>query len=245
LEGTKSLANYRFKPALLPTLATLVLLPLFVSLGLWQLHRADEKTALMRQREERQSQPALHGLEAFNTEASRYRRVELAGEFDTTHQFLLDNQVFNQQAGYLVLTPLRIAGTHEAVLVNRGWVPVGADRRRLPEVALDSAEAHINGLIDHFPGVGFKLKGAEIPSPGWPSVVQLLDAERLSKHLGYRLLPYQVLLAADEPGGYARDWKQASLNPEKNRGYALQWFSFASVLAGLYVWFGFKPKQTD
>lgn len=239
------MANYRFRPTWLPTLATLLLLPVFVSLGLWQLHRADEKIALMNQREGRQSQPALRGAEAFTSEAGRYRRVELAGEFDAAHQFLLDNQVFNQQAGYLVLTPLRIAGTQEAVLVNRGWVPVGADRRHLPEVALNQTKVQVNGLIDHYPGVGFKLKGAEIPSPGWPSVVQWLDAGRLSERLGYRLLPYQVLLAPDEPGGYARDWKQASLNPEKNQGYALQWFSFASVLAVLYVWLGFKPKRPD
>jgi surfeit locus 1 family protein len=226
------------------TLAVAVLLPLFTSLGFWQLRRADEKTALMRQREQRQSEPALAAGEAFASEDKRYRRVELAGEWDGAHQFLLDNQLFRQQAGYQVLTPLRLAGG-EAVLVNRGWVPVGQDRRRLPDVALGQAQARVVGIVDRFPGVGFKLRGAEIPAPGWPAVVQLLDAGPLSERLGYRVLPYQVLLAADAPDGYARDWKPASLDPEKNRGYALQWFSFALVLSVLYVWFGFKPKPAD
>lgn len=235
------MASRRFRPAWVPTVAVAVLLPLFVSLGFWQLRRADEKTELMRQREARQSEPVLRAA-AFASEENRYRRVELDGELDADHQFLLDNQVFNQQAGYHVLTPLRIAGTGEAVLVNRGWVAVGADRRRLPEVALRQTQVHLSGVVDHFPGVGFKLKGAEIPAPGWPAVVQLLDAERLSERLGYRLLPYQVLLAADQPGGYARDWKQADLNPGKNRGYALQWFAFALVLSVLYVWFGFNKR---
>jgi surfeit locus 1 family protein len=237
------MAAYRFKPALAATIAVLVLLPLFVSLGLWQLRRADEKKTLMQQREQRQHAPLLHSNDHWAVEENRYRRVELSGEWDTEQQFLLDNQIFQQQAGYQVLTPLRIAGTQDAVLVNRGWVAVGQDRRRLPDVRVDKIPAQISGIIDHFPGVGFKLKGAEIPAPSWPAVVQVLDAERLSERLGYRVLPYQVLLPADAPGGYARDWQQASLNPEKNQGYALQWFSFATVLAGLYLWFGFKPKH--
>ena len=239
------MANYLFKPALAATLAVAVLLPLFTSLGFWQLRRAEEKTTLMRQREQRQNESVLQAGEAFATPENRYRRVELSGVWDAEHQFLLDNQIFRQQAGYQVLTPLRVEGLDAAVLVNRGWIPVGQDRRQLPELALGQAKARVHGLIDQFPGVGFKLKGAEIPAPGWPAVAQLLDAQRLSERLGYRLLPYQVLLAADEPEGYARDWKQASLNPEKNQGYALQWFAFALVLSILYVWFGIKPKPAQ
>jgi len=241
----QALANYVFRPGWVATLAVVVLLPLFVSLGIWQLHRAEEKKTLMREREERQGLPVLRSSAAFAAGENRYRRVEMAGEWDAEHQILLDNQIFNQQAGYQVLTPLRIAGTGEAVLVNRGWVPVGKDRRRLPALAIGQTSARVSGIIDKFPGVGFKLKGAEIPAPGWPAVAQLLDAQRLSERLGYRLLPYQVLLAADAPEGYARDWKQASLNPEKNQGYALQWFSFAGMLSILYVWHGCKPKRTD
>lgn len=239
------MAKYHFRPAWPATLGVAMLLPLFVSLGFWQLHRAEEKKTLMQQREQRQNEPVLQPREALAMKENRYRRVELSGEWDAGHQILLDNQIFNQQAGYQVLTPLRIAGTDDAVLVNRGWVSVGQDRRRLPDVALNQSHAQVSGMIDHFPGVGFKLKGAETPTAGWPAVVQLLDAERLSVHLGYRLLPYQVLLPPDAPGGYVRDWKQASLNPEKSQGYALQWFSFALVLSFLYVWLGFKPKQPD
>ena len=200
----------------------------------------------MAQRELRQGEPVLNGgNEGWASEENRYRRVELAGELDAGHQFLLDNQISQQQAGYHVLTPLRIEGTDAAVLVNRGWVPVGKDRTRLPDLPIGQTTIHITALIDHFPGVGFKLAGAEIPAPGWPAVVQLLDAQHLSERLGYRLLPYQVLLPADAPDGYVRDWKQASLDPGKNRGYALQWFSFALVLSILYVWHGFKPKRPD
>jgi surfeit locus 1 family protein len=240
------MASYQFRPGWAATLAVAVLLPLFASLGVWQLHRADEKTLLMRQREQRQAEPVLRAdSPGWASAENRYRRVELKGDWDSQHQILLDNQIYKQQAGYQVLTPLRIEGSSDAVLVNRGWIPVGVDRHRLPEIGLLEKTAHIEGVLDLFPGVGFKLKGAEIPTQGWPAVAQLLDAAVLSDRLGYRLLPYQVLLAPDAPAGYARDWKQASLNPEKNQGYALQWFGFALALSVLYLWYGVKRKPPD
>jgi surfeit locus 1 family protein len=144
-----------------------------------------------------------------------------------------------------VLTPLRIQGSNMAVLVNRGWIPVGKDRSRQPDLVIAQTKVRIVGVVDKFPGVGFKLKGAEIPAPGWPALLQLVDSERLSERLGYRLLPYQVLLDADEPEGYERAWRHTRLSPETNRGYALQWFSFALVLMILYVWYGFKEKRRE
>jgi hypothetical protein len=38
--------TYRFRPKLIPTLATLILLPVLINLGLWQSHKADSKQAL-------------------------------------------------------------------------------------------------------------------------------------------------------------------------------------------------------
>ncbi len=236
--------NYQFRPGWAATLAVALSVPLFVSLGFWQLHRAEEKRALMEQREQRLGGPVLSAeTPAWATEANRYARVELAGEFDAEHQFLLDNQMFNQQAGYLALTPLHIDGRQEAVLVNRGWLPVGKDRSHLPDLAIKQTKARLVGIIDKLPGVGFQLKGADIPSPGWPAVVQVANAERLSERLGYRLLPYQVLLPPDATEAYARDWKPPSFHPETSQGYALQWFSFALVASVLYGWHGFKPRE--
>jgi len=224
----------------------IALVPLFLSLGVWQLYRGEEKEALMALRARHESEPpiALQGA-AVALEENRYRRVTVTGEYDAEHQFLLDNQVFRQHAGYHVLTPLRIQGSNMAVLVNRGWIPVGNDRTRLPDLAIRQTRVRISGILDRFAGIGFKLKGAQIPGPGWPALVQWVDAERLSDRLGYGLLPYQVLLAPDETEGYERAWRPASLSPETNRGYALQWFSFALVVMILYVWHGFKRKRPD
>ena len=236
--------NYQFRPGWAASLAVAALLPLFVSLGFWQLHRAEEKRLLMEQREQRLAEPVLAvDTPDWATEEHRYRRIERVGTFDAEHQFLLDNQMHNRQPGYLVLTPLRIQGQPAAILVNRGWLPVGKDRAQLPGLGIEQTQVHFVGVIDKFPGVGFKLKGADIPAPGWPAVVQVVNIERLSARLGYPLAPYQVLLPPDAPAAYARDWQPASLHPETNQAYALQWFSFALAISVLFAWYGLKPRE--
>jgi len=44
-----TLNRFCFTPKLLPTLATLLVLPLLISLGFWQLDRADQKDMLKQQ----------------------------------------------------------------------------------------------------------------------------------------------------------------------------------------------------
>jgi len=48
---------YLFKPRMLPTLATLAVFSILVSLGVWQLHRAEEKRLLLEQFELQAQQP--------------------------------------------------------------------------------------------------------------------------------------------------------------------------------------------
>jgi surfeit locus 1 family protein len=235
------LKNYTFKPSRGASFAFTVIFTLFIGLGIWQIHRADEKKALMDARERRaQDAPVRLSGQESNLDDLRYRRVIVVGDYDAAHQFLLDNQLHDQQPGYDVLTPLRIAGSNSAVLVNRGWIALGEDRTRRPDLSLKATNVRLSGVADRFPGVGFRLKGAEIPGPGWPSVVQLAEPERLAERLGYPVLPYQVLLDPSAEEGYVRAWRETRLTPEKNRGYALQWFLFATVAAILYVRHGLK-----
>ncbi len=235
------MSNYSFKPGWGISTVFLAVFALFVNLGLWQIHRADEKQGLIEARELRgRDEPVRLDGGVSDPDVLRYRRVAVAGEYDVAHQFLLDNQLHEQRPGYRVLTPLRLAGGGAAVMVNRGWIPLGANRAQLPDLGLASASVRLTGVADRFPGVGFKLKGAEVPGPGWPSVVQLAEPEQLARRLGYPVLPYQVLLDESAGEGYVRAWRENRLTPEKNLGYALQWFLFALVATVLYIRHGLK-----
>ena len=81
-----------------------------LSLGAWQIHRADEKQAYI----DLQAQRINQHIDLTNTEMfvdvtkERYKQVSLTGYFDITHQFLLDNQMHESKVGYFVMTPFKI-----------------------------------------------------------------------------------------------------------------------------------------
>jgi surfeit locus 1 family protein len=233
--------HYSFKPSAVTVIAVALAVPLFCGLGFWQIERAEQKAALQELLSRRQREPLLALTpEQEAVDPIRYRRVQVDGTYDAEHQFLLDNQVHDGQAGYHVLTPLRFPHSQWAVLVNRGWIALDSDRSRLPAVPIAADRVSVTGMVERFPSVAWKLSGAEVPAPGWPARVQVLEREPLEQRLGYRLLPYQVLLDATMPNGYVREWKPAHVDAAKNRGYAMQWFSFAVLAAALFLWHGFR-----
>jgi surfeit locus 1 family protein len=232
-----------FKRSLLPFLFTCLLVLLFVSLGIWQLDRASEKRRLMEVYEQRQREPPIL-LQQDESDFSelRYRKARITGQYDGGHQLLLDNQIRNGQAGYQVLTPLRMEDTNSAVLVNRGWIPVGANRSSRPRVDLRQERVSVVGTIEKFPSVGLWLQNAELVSGDWPAIVQVIDSRYLAAVLGYQLLPYQVLLDETSGEGYLRTRQPVQLSPEKHLAYAFQWFAFALTLPALVFWRSFRHE---
>lgn len=226
-----------FAPGWLPTLVTLVLLALLVGLGLWQLDRARQKETMQSDFDSRAVDGAirLDGTEG-DPEVLRYRRARAAGTLDGTRQFLLDNQVRNGVAGYHVLTPLRLDNGTAAVLVNRGWVPVGQARSRLPDITVTIEPGSVEGMVTTPRGSPILLGESGYESSRWPRVVQVVDYPAMGAALGYRLLPFTLLLDPGAEGGYERDWQAFhGIPPERHRAYAFQWFSLAAALLIIYL----------
>ncbi|MDI1230082.1 MAG: SURF1 family protein [Methylobacter sp.] len=230
----------------IPTLVYLCLLPVLLTLGLWQLDRSEQKQALLNLQEQAVATETLHLSEVMenSTETLRYKQVEVTGRYDMAHQFLIDNQISGGKAGYFVLTPLILTGETKAVLVNRGWIPLSSDRSILPDLQINPVQATITGRINDFPSVGIKLAGAEIPTSSWPSVVQVVDSQVLAKKLGYSLFQFQVELAKELPDGFKREWHTTTIMlPEQHTAYAIQWFALALTLTILFIWYGFKNND--
>lgn len=222
----------------------LLLLGLLCSLGFWQLGRGEQKRQLLLLQQEAVMAPALSLNSQAITDADRYRKVTLVGHYDPAHQVLIDNQVMDGKNGYWVLTPFFIAEQNKAVLVNRGWVALGNDRKQLPEVGFTAGQLEIIGRINRFPSVGIKLDGMTQPSDGWPTVVQLLDANVLSSKLGYEIYDFQVELDPEADYGLRREWKTAvAIPPEKHQAYAVQWFGLALALSFLFIWISIQKSQ--
>ncbi len=229
--------------------AYLLGLVLLVSLGFWQLERATEKRLFLQQQQKQlTSVLKLTSTTDDNLALLRYRQVVVEGVYLINKQFLIDNQIVNAKAGYFVMTPFILKGGTKAILVNRGWLPANPDRSILPDISLikNQNQTQIRGRINNFPSVGLKLKGAEIPSEGWPSMVQVAESKILAEKLNYDLFSFQIQLDPKQPQGYDRHWlTNTIMPPEKHIGYAVQWFGLAITLTLLFFWHSRKEAVND
>lgn len=225
-----------FAPSLWATLLTLALLGLLVSLGRWQLHRAAEKQVLL------DAFAAGTGtlLDADHLAATpaRYQHVQLTGHFDPDEQILIDN-MFDRggRAGYYVITPFESAGG-TWWLVNRGWVPMGLDRRILPPIPASTSGRTIRGRVDELPRPGIKLGTPPPLSPPFPIRANFPSADDLHSILGKRRWSDRaevILLDAPERDGFERSWTPPGFPPMRHIAYAVQWFGLAAALLVLYV----------
>lgn len=219
----------RFTPRLIPTLATVAAIAAFALLGRWQLDRADEKRALTAAFAA--TGPAVE-LPDDSGSLPRYQRVIARGRYDTRRQFLLDNRLHEGRTGVQVLTPLVLDGGG-MVLVNRGWQPFGRTRQDLPDVAVPEGPRRIAGKIDELPRAGIKLSATS--SGGWPRLVNYPTMKDLEDLSGGRFHARVILLDAAEPDGYLRDWRLHGALPDRNLGYAIQWFAFAATAAAIWI----------
>lgn len=227
----------RFKPRLVPTLATLILLPILVSLGLWQLDRADTKRARV-ERFEAGSQ--VIGLDTPSSvlqigDMEQFQRVRLSGHFDSSRQFLLDNMTDGGAAGYHVLTPFRVSGSGSVVLVDRGWIRKIFGASELPHIDVDEAERFIVARVSRLPRPGLELEAASAPVGNWPVIVQFPDSSAISVLLGEEILDPLLLLSPEADDGFGREWRPDSVSVDRHMGYALQWFAMAATLAVIYL----------
>ena len=230
----------RFRPGLPATLFTAFFLPLLLVLGSWQLNRAEEKQALFDDFAAGGAAVALDASSPGLDGLRRYAPVQANGSYLGARQFLLDNMVEDGQAGYRVLTPLSLA-EGLAVLVDRGWVPRDFSSDVAPLIDVGAEPRTISGKLDRLPRPGIQLETTL--APGWPKVVQFPSRDELEKALGLDLVPGLVLLDADQPDGFRRNWRPSDFGPERHIGYAVQWFALAITLVVLY--FAWSFRKTD
>ncbi|MDP0941430.1 SURF1 family cytochrome oxidase biogenesis protein, partial [Klebsiella quasipneumoniae] len=74
-------ATKRFRPGLAPTLVVLVLLPLMVGLGFWQLSRGHEKQLLVDSYAQRRVAEPVNSTQLDEMADPAFRRVRLRGQF--------------------------------------------------------------------------------------------------------------------------------------------------------------------
>lgn len=225
-------------------LAALLGVALTLSLGRWQLSRAAQKEALQSAIAAQRAAVPLDTAALLKEPLAGsllHRPVALRGQWLAQHTVFLDNRQMQGKPGFFVLTPLRLAGSTQAVMVQRGWVPRNfVDRSALPQVPTPTGtDVDVIGRIAPPPSKLYEFDAAE---PG--AIRQNLDLAQFAVQSGVPLLSgVSVLQTGPDGGSLARDWPEADLGVAKHYGYAVQWFALAALIALLYVWFQIVRPQ--
>lgn len=222
------------------TLVALVLIPLMIQAGFWQLHRHQDKVAHNeRVADSLAAEPVPVGeLTAPGrsvAEDDRYRPVTATGRYDTGHEVVVRRRTGadGKKIGYFVLTPL-IRPDGAAVLVNRGWVPAGEDQTTFPEVpGAPSGEITVTGRLlpdETTETSGIKDRG------GLPDrQVMLINSEQQAGALDRPVLAGFVELTGTEPKPSADQLAEPVPEPDHSgigphMAYAVQWWLFAAAV---------------
>lgn len=225
-----------FAPRPFTTLLAIVLIVCLVLLGRWQLRRADEKRALFDAFTA--GTGATRELDMRAPQLPRYQHVEAKGKYDPTRQVLIDNMSNAEgRAGYFVITPFALSGGGW-VLINRGWVSVGASRASRPPIQVSSEERELHGRTDNLPRAGIELGQRQALDPPYPVVASFPTHREIARLLAERSwspAAEVVLLDPGEPDGYLRQWHAPGIPPMRHVAYAVQWFGLALTLATIYL----------
>jgi len=237
----------------LRTLVSLILLAIVAAvctaLGNWQLRRGAQRDAIMQAIEAgRKAAPLQLDTRTAAGDLVQWRPAAAHGVWLHDFTVLLDNRNYKGRPGYWVATPLLIdAPSRTAVLVLRGWLPRPIlPGTSLPALPRPGGEQDVRGqLVSHVPrmfelwsfsGKSASALPAKLPGPdGAPPKVQNLALQDLSRITSLKLLPAvleQTAGSGQATAGaapFVQEWPLPSTDSAQNRGYALQWFSFAGI----------------
>ena len=203
-----------------------------IRMGVWQLDRLEQRRAFNVQVVTMRAEKMLDLTRSVpaNISTMEWRAVTVTGEYDFEHQVTLRNQFNGDQYGYHLITPLRFPGG--AVLVNRGFIPADqnstpADWRKYDETGQVTITGQIR-LGQEKPAFG----GVADADVAHLDVWNNFDVNRISAQI-----PYPILSVFVQPNEIEGDnIPPISFQPEieltegPHFGYALQWFSFATIL---------------
>ncbi|MEM6707522.1 MAG: SURF1 family protein [Pseudomonadota bacterium] len=244
-------AKARWRPGWRMTLFALVMVPVLVRLGFWQLDREQQKLAAYALLEARASTGVAQAPRSapLSMERDGFSRVQVIGRFEPSILFL-DNQVDRGRVGYWVLQSFSDR-QGDQWLVNRGFVAAEPDRNRWPQIATPSNEVTLTGVL--WPELGrvplLTDDFSEIApnsTDGWPRRVQRLDMAVFRtwmpnlRALELRLVPESTALVG--PAALT----ELPNDAPRHRAYAVQWFGLAGVLMiGMIVFGHIRGRDVD
>ena len=226
---------------ILPSILITATFAFLVSLGFWQLERADDKRSI----EASIKQANTGSVELIKKEeglqSKEYYEVRLQGKYLSDKQFIYDNQIVDQVSGYYVLTPYALEGQSKAILINRGFIPWNGRRDKLADIVIGQETREIKVQISK-PIKRMELKLSEVGIQ-FPALIQSIDLQDMADRAKVDFSSVIGLLDASASNGFIRKWEPYTGSIERHIGYAIQWFLMALVLAIIGIRIAIKQRK--
>ena len=228
---------------------------LTLRLGFWQLDRMKQQDDTNTHLKEVADMPVLNlaeDLTGIDLPGMEFRSVVASGDMDYSRQVAIRNQVWVQtwgnEMGFNLLTPL-ILENGEAILVERGWIPMNYDTPAVWQLFNGPKHVEVHGIIRKPAQKGELGGGVPDPTlqPGQAGLYywNYVNIQRIQEQLPYPLLPVYI---QEAPGSGQLTLPYASLtglelSDNTHLGYAIQWFLYAALLLFGYPYYIRKNKD--
>lgn len=221
------------------TLVTVLVVALFLRLGFWQVARAEEKKRMLSQHADSVGKSPCVWRPGDRL-PKLYQAVQVTGQY-LPERFLLDNQYYQHQLGYNVLSPLQL-DNGVVVLVDRGWLVGFMPRDQFPAYSTPSDRQTIIGEVWYPSNKNWVLGPVVEKKASDLTLVERLDTSTISQILQKSVVPFIIRLSKQQPHGFGREWVIVSMPPARHVAYAFQWFALALTVFIVYIALNLKKK---
>lgn len=239
---------------ILLSLLVIAVVGLFTRLGFWQLDRLAQRRASNARVKANLAAPVLNLNDGFPSDrlpAMEYRAAQVTGEFDYSQQVAQRNQMWQGQVGVHLLTPLKITGTSQWILVDRGWIPYTDDSpAKWAKYDPPGAVTVYGRLRLEQSESGFLVAADPFPTPGHERILlwNRINIERIGVQTTGQLLPvyFEAAPGTGTPTLPYRAFSAVDLSEGPHLSYAVQWFIFAAALAlgfPVFVWYQLMKRS--
>ena len=225
----------------IPAFLIIATLALLITLGFWQLDRADEKRAIEDQIANANANSVDLITDVDILGEKEYYHVRLQGSYIKDKQFIYDNQIVDQISGYYVLTPFILKGDTKVILINRGFIPWNGRRDQIANIDIGAKITGVKVQISK-PVKRIELKASQIKQD-FPVLIQALDLDEMSAIASLDFASIVGLLSPESENGFVRKWEPYTGSIERHIGYAIQWFLMALVLSIIGVRLALKQRK--
>jgi surfeit locus 1 family protein len=213
-------------------------------LGLWQLHRLEERRARNREAETVLSRPPLLIPPARPGDVTSFRRVRVTGTFDFPREFVLGGRARGGSPGVHIATPVRLPGSDTVLIAVRGWV-------YSPDAASVDLQQWMEPSNTTFDGyaLGFDAdEGATNPAAPHARTVRRLTRRIAEGQAGAPVAPFFIMVtsAGSPPDSTVpARFTDPALNDGPHLSYAVQWFLFGTIFGAGGTFLAFRrPKAS-